>query len=263
MKQKLLLLIAVLLGVLAFVLTATTIQKAKEKIESQLIKVQVIELIKSISEGEKFTSDHLKAKILPVGRNYFRDTKNLPYSEVNRVIASKAAKSFSSGKIISSYDLDRETLRFDGLSTEIKSGSRAKTIAVDAIASINYMIKPKDKVDIIATFRFPDQRGNQALDTITMTLLQNVTVLATGGQRRASETQRRRVSYNTVTLQLLPSEVDMITFASQKGVLSLSLRNQEDARFEKNTQSINFKYLQENINEFNKRREERAMDGTL
>ena len=260
MKQKLLLLLAVVLGVIAFALTATTIKKAKQKIAGKVQEIQVVKLTKAIGEGETFTEDHLKPVIVSKSANM--PTRDILWSKAKSVVGSKAAAPLAAGKILNYYDLKFETLQFKGLSSEIKPGSRAKTIAVDSISSINYMIKPKDKVDIIATFRFPDMRGNQSLDTITMTLLQNVTVLATGSQRSAASTSSRR-NYNTVTLQLLPDEVDMITFATQKGSLSLSLRNNEDARFEKNTQSINFKYLQEHIDEFNKRREERAMDGTL
>ena len=262
MKQKLLLLLAVVLGVIAFALTATTIKKAREEIAGKVTEVAVIELAKPIGEGEIFTKGHLKRAIVSKSANTINRSRDILWSKASSVVGSKAAVTLSAGKILNHYDLKSETLQFRGLSSEIKPGSRAKTIAVDSISSINYMIKPKDKVDIIATFRFPEMRGNQSLDTITMTLLQNVTVLATGNHRSASATSSRR-SYNTVTLQLLPDEVDMITFATQKGSLSLSLRNHEDARFEKNTQSINFKYLQEHINEFNKRREDRAMDGSL
>ncbi len=262
MKQKLLLLLAVVLGVISFALTATSIQNTKAKIAGKVKQIDVVALAKPIGEGETFTKEHLKRIRLSKGVKYIKNSREVPWDKRFTIIGSKAESSLDIDRVLTYYDLQSNTLRVRGLSGEIKPLARAKTIAVDAISSVNYMIKPKDKVDIIATFRFPEMRGNQSLDTITMTLLQNVTILATGSQRSSTESSSRR-NYSTVTLQLTPEEVEMITFATQKGSLSLSLRNGEDARFEKETQSINFKYLQENINKYNKKREERAMDGTL
>ena len=262
MKQKLLLLLAVVLGVISFALTATSIQNTRAKIAGKVKQIDVTVLAKPIGEGEMFTKEHFTHVIISKSTNYIKKSREIPWDKAATIVGSKANSPLNTGKILTYYDLQSNTLRVKGLSDEIKQLARGKTISVDAISSVNYMIRPKDKVDIIATFRFPEMRGNQSLDTITMTLLQNVTVLATGSQRSSTESSSRR-SYSTVTLQLTPEEVEMITFADQKGSLSLSLRNGEDARFEKETQSINFKYLQENINRYNKKREERAMDGTL
>ena len=62
-----------------------------------------------------------------------------------------------------------------------------------------------------------------------------------------------------MTLQLYPDEVEMVIFASQKGRLTLSLRNFEDERISKDIEarSVNFKSLEKEIPKYNKRREER------
>ena len=39
-----------------------------------------------------------------------------------------------------------------------------------------------DNVDVLGTFRFPDLRGDNSLDTVTITILQNVKVLAVGNR---------------------------------------------------------------------------------
>ena len=66
-------------------------------------------------------------------------------------------------------------------------------------------------------------------------------------------------SYGTVTLQLMPDEVEMLIFASQKGKITLSLRNFEDTRISRDIEkrSVNFKLLEKEIPNYNMRREER------
>ena len=53
----------------------------------------------------------------------------------------------------------------------------------------------------------------------------------------------------------------MIIFASQKGRLTLSLRNFEETKIEKDLQSVNFKFLEENIRKWNDDREKMMKEG--
>ena len=136
------------------------------------------------------------------------------------------------------------------------------SIPVDPVSSVNNLIQPNDNVDVLGTFRFPDLRGDNSLDTVTITILQNVKVLAVGnrwGSNYGSDAMNAQRSYSTVTLQLYPDEVEMVIFAAQKGRLTLSLRNFEDERISKDIEarSVNFKSLEKEIPKYNKRREER------
>jgi pilus assembly protein CpaB len=117
-------------------------------------------------------------------------------------------------------------------------------------------------VDVIGTFHFPDARGDSSLDTVTMTILQRVKVLATGsdigyaqqnGSQSATAVPR---SYSTVTLELTPKEVEMIIFAQQKGSLTLSLRSYEDPNITTDLQSVDWAYLQQHIKEYTAEREQ-------
>jgi len=157
-------------------------------------------------------------------------------------------------------DLRQASTRKEGLNSIIPMGYRAISVAVDPISSVSGLIRPDNNVDIIGTFHFPDMKGDQSLDTITLTILQNVRVLATGTETvKALDGAERNVgvkrSYNSVTLCLKPKEVEMIIFASQKGKLTLSLRNYEETAIEPDTQSVNFRYLQQNLQKYNKERQ--------
>jgi pilus assembly protein CpaB len=95
-------------------------------------------------------------------------------------------------------------------------------------------------------------RGEKDWDTITLTILQNVRVIATGsdwGGRSVGGQEVRRRSYSSVTLELSPGDVEIIEFASQKGRLSLSLRNNEDAAVVTDLKSVYFRSLKKYLEE--------------
>ena len=100
------------------------------------------------------------------------------------------------------------------------------SIRVSPESTVHHWIEPSDRVDVVGVFRDPRSR-----EMVSMTLLQNVIVLATG--RIGGRTNRRLLSeqdkaYNTVTLQLLPEGAEMMILAQELGSLYLTLRNAED-----------------------------------
>lgn len=64
-----------------------------------------------------------------------------------------------------------------------------------------------------------------------------------------------------MTLLLYPDEVEMMIFASQKGKLSLALRNFDDEVItrELESRSVNFKLLEKEIPRYNEQRQQRRM----
>ena len=107
---------------------------------------------------------------------------------------------------------------------------------------------------------------HSSLDTITLTILQRVRVIATGtdmGYLASSSSGQNYAarSYSTVTLELTPKEVEMIIFASQKGRLTMSLRNYEESAITQKLQSVNWNFLQKNIMNYNAEREKMMRAG--
>jgi hypothetical protein len=70
-------------------------------------------------------------------------------------------------------------------------------------------------------------------------------------------------TYSTVTWQLMPDEVEMVTFASQKGKITLSLRNFNDTKISRDIEkrSVDFQQLEREIPGYNQRREMRRNRG--
>ena len=110
------------------------------------------------------------------------------------------------------------------LSTFIHAKGRAVTIDVQERNAVGLWVRPNDHVDVIGSFRDP-----QTQQLRTMTLLQNVVVLATGRiTARAAAVPEEERRFSTVTLLALPEEAEMLTLAQDLGTLTLLLRNPDD-----------------------------------
>jgi pilus assembly protein CpaB len=193
------------------------------------------------------------------------NTLEIPWDRRNDVIGSPVRATVRAGDILTWRDFKQVfTKERTGLPAQTRSGWRALSIPVSSVTSVSGLIRPNNFVDVIGTFHFPDARGDSSLDTVTMTILQRVKVLATGtdigyaaqnGAQGASASAPAR-SYSTVTLELTPKEVEMIIFAQQKGSLTLSLRSYEDPNITTDVQSVDWAYLQQHLKEYMTEREQ-------
>ena len=96
----------------------------------------------------------------------------------------------------------------------MQKGQRALTIPVDLSGSLAGMLRPGDHVDILGTFARAQQ------DYATVTLLQNVLVLATGEMRGVGRERRGEPSgatgprtFNNITVSVDPEEAELLVFA--------------------------------------------------
>jgi len=261
MRQKILLIAAAAFGLIAFYLTYSLIQDERKKLQARTEKVELVMLKRDMMEGEEITIDD----IMPKAVERFRNNRGneILWSNRNDAVKQKADRTMRRGEILKYSDLAPTLNRKEGLAGIIHSGYRAISISVDATSSVTSLVRPGNYVDIIGTFRFPEMKGDQSLDVVTMTILQKVRVIAAGKMlakptRRATRTSRSK-GYSTVTLELSPKEAEMIVFASQKGRLTLSLRSYQETKYEDDLQSVNFRYLQEHLDEYLKERKKRDL----
>ena len=258
MKQKLLLVAAVFFGMLAFVLTYQQIEAERSRALGAAEFKRMIVLKKALSAGDIIKAGDIA--MLSERRFKTQSSPEIPWENHDAIVGRAVDVSLPENHLLTWSDLKAASVRKDGLNSVIPMGYRAISIPVDPISSVAGLIRAGNNVDIIGTFHFPDMTGDQSLDTITLTILQNVNILATGQDMvKALEHGPRsslsgRKTYSSVTLCLTPKEVEMIIFAMQKGKLSLSLRNFEETSVNQDLQSINFRYLQQNLQKFNKER---------
>ncbi len=112
------------------------------------------------------------------------------------------------------------------LSKAVQRNFRAITLSAGDRDGVGGWIRPNDHVDIIGTFK--DPTGGE---TDTMTLLQNVLVLATGritGNTNVNLLAPNERKYDSITVLLLPEEAEILNLAEELGKVSLTLRNEDD-----------------------------------
>lgn len=260
MRQKMLLLGALFFGVLSGILTYNLIDSEKKRIRGEASEIYVCQLTHALAGNDEIKDEDLARLKVKRLRQNLAMTREVPWDKKNILIGRRLESAKEKGEILYWTDLKPAIRRRTGLSNQIPPESRAVSIPVDNITSVAGLVQPEDHVDIIGTFRFPNMQGEKGFDTVTLTILQNVTILATGddwGKYSTVSGAARRRGYSTVTLALSPKEAEMIIFASSKGKLSLSLRNSEETQFVHDLQSVNFRFLEKKIPEYNKEREQR------
>ncbi|MAW07088.1 MAG: Flp pilus assembly protein CpaB [Halobacteriovoraceae bacterium] len=128
-----------------------------------------------------------------------------------------------------------------GLARQVSVGKRAVAILVNENQAVGKLIKPGDRVDVIANFSYIPGRMDK---TKTSTVLQDVLVLSTGfnmtnsipmvGLKVPNEIKAMNLNtysrYNSVTLELDPFQSQKIIFIikNMDSAPFLSLRNNDD-----------------------------------
>ncbi len=227
MRQKLLLLAAVFFGILAVIFTYQLINMEREKITGSMEDRQVVKMVKQLSEGETITDDCIAPEIVKRAAN--EKNNEIPWKSRNNIKGRKVNTQVNEGTILTWFSIDQSADQSGktGLTSKLRSNSNLLVgLAVDNISSLNGLIRPNNYVDIIGTFRLPGM-NNQEIDTITLTIMKNVRVVACGTDTGDEDiaAPRRASSYNMITLEVPEDQVELLIFAQQKGRITLALRN--------------------------------------
>jgi pilus assembly protein CpaB len=208
--------LAIFAGVLAFVGFA---QREKQMTQGWEL-VPAVVASRNIREGEELTQDNVKASLIP--ERFFTGSVIRP-DDVGRgsVLHQKAAVAMAEGDPLlwTHIATSAATAR---LAQTITNKGRAVAIRVSPESSVQNWVRPSDHVDVLTTMRDPTSG-----DHVTLTLLENVIVLATGTLTGTQVTGADH-GYSTVTLQVMPEAAEMLVLAQELGSLYLTLRNPED-----------------------------------
>jgi pilus assembly protein CpaB len=116
-----------------------------------------------------------------------------------------------------------------GLSAVIAEGKRAMTVRVNDVVGVAGFALPGNYVDVmINTVQERGQSSGQGPGQISMTVLEQVLVLAVAQEASRDDTKPKVVS--AVTLELAPGDAEKLDLARSVGSLSLVLRNQLDKK---------------------------------
>lgn len=261
MNKKIVLVIAIVCGLLAAVLTRlfvaakdAEIAERKAAIDRRYGTMEVLCVVKDLPSSTVIEKKDLGLKTVPaLGMR----GQALTEDRLRDVVGKKLLLGHARGDVLFWSDIEGGDPSAKGLSADIKRQMRAMSVNVNAGASVSGMVRPNDHVDVIGTFAY----SNDPKDVATVTILQNVLVLATG-----RETAKNRFvdgygkdNYSLVTLEVTPREAEMLAFTEQmKGRLVLTLRNRSDTSYEKELPTVDFQKIKSEIEELNLKRQQKS-----
>jgi pilus assembly protein CpaB len=110
-----------------------------------------------------------------------------------------------------------------GLTSKIPAGMRAISVRSDEVMGVAGFLLPGTHVDVLMTYR-----SNASPDPQTVTVLQDVVVLA-AGQQIQPDPAGKPVTVNVVTLLLKPEDAEKTALAASLGGMYFVLRNGGDS----------------------------------
>ena len=264
MKRKVILVAALVAGLAAALLTRLYISAKEEEVRdlkaaitARYGTIDVLCFKNDTPSGIAISKTDIGYKTVPaMGMR----GQALEPEHFDDVVGRKTLLPHKKGDVLFWSDIEGGDPSARGLSDDVKKTMRAVSINCTGAASVSAMVRPNDHVDVIGTFDFDGTAGKKSF--VTCTILQNVLVLATGGE--TAKSSRRNIGlvqgYSTVTLEVTPREAEMLAFAEQiKGRLVLSLRNRNDTSFERELPKVDFEKIRQEIEDLNLRRQQQKL----
>lgn len=262
MKQKFVLIAAVVFGLIAALLSRAWLkgkQAEYDRLRAELFgkaaKVEVVAAARTLPKGTVLKISDIGTKM--VFENAVRGHA-VKVEDHLRIMGRKLEQTIEAGAPVFWSDIEGGQTGYKGLSHDIQNGMRAVSIAVSGASAVSGMVRPNDTVDVLGTFVFGATDDPTAAELVTLTVLQNVTILATGMDtaKTINPLQRGAGGYSTVTLEVTPREAEVLVFAQQmKGRLALTLRNPADVDFERELPRVDFKRIESELRKLNDHRQ--------
>ncbi len=214
--------VAGLLMLVGFGLAYSALERERAEVRKGWNLVPVVVAAVDLPEGTVVTSEHLSQRSVPeqfvTGSIIKPDSVSFVLGQ--RVLVPVAA---GDGLLWSQFETTRAAER---LAQKVLPRARALSIGVKGTAAVGGWVRPSDAVDLIGTFKDPLTN-----EQVAVTLMQNVTVLATGKVTGATNVHLLADSeraYTDVSLLVLPEEAEVLVLAQELGTLTLTLRHPDD-----------------------------------
>lgn len=188
--------------------------------------IQLLTALKPIPAGTLITEEMLATRVVP--RAYVEDRAILARDR-EKVVGLRMGQTVQAQQTLMWTDLAIALEERRNLSSLVQTGMRAVTVSASSRSDKSYaLIQPGDRIDVIATV----PSGVQKEQTSSVVLLQNVLVLAVGTDTAIENTERARAKESELllTLSLRIQEAQLLSLATEKGRLSVALRNPDDVR---------------------------------
>lgn len=198
-----------------------TLSEDSKRGDAQLVSVLFAKC--DIDAGEGFRECDLVIRKLP---ERYAHRRMVPQAMQDFLLSQIALVSIKKGDPILWDHLNLEENK--PFSDYIGVSERAISIRVDELNSIQGLIQPSDKIDIMTLVQPQDPDAEPSLKIIA----QNITVLLVDGSSNpivgAIHSSHSGIIPTTLTLKVNPTQAAIIAYAQTQGRLLLSLRNRHD-----------------------------------
>lgn len=171
-----------------------------------------------LGKGSALSADNVAVR--PVPKEWAHSGAITP-DQFGRAEGSVLAYPANSGEPLIWSQLEGQ--RTPTFSARLGQGRRAVTVPVDEISSLSGMVEPGDLIDIVVSLKKDSK-------SFTFTLLQSVTVLATGTKASPDDQDPGgRRTFTTITLDTTPDDAKRVIAAREVGRVTALLRAPNDA----------------------------------
>ncbi|AKT36525.1 Flp pilus assembly protein CpaB [Chondromyces crocatus] len=189
--------------------------------------IQLLTALKPVPAGSLITDDMLATRSVP--RAYVEDRAILA-KDREKIVGLRMGQTVQAQQTLMWTDLAIAMEERRNLSSLVQPGMRAVTVSASSRADKSYaLIQPGDRIDVVATV----PSGVNKEQTSSVVLLQNVLVLAVGTDTTIDQVERansKDKSELLLSLSLTVQEAQLLSLATEKGKLSVALRNPDDVR---------------------------------
>ena len=208
-------------GVAAWLVVAARPEPVTKVVESAPATQDVLVAAADLLPAQTLTKENLR-------------WQSWPQSALNPIYLTRTSRpdaiDFLAGSIIRNRMAAGEPIREENftprhagyLATVLPSGKRAMAVRISAESTAGGFILPNDRVDVL---------HSDGKSPVSHTILSNVRVLAIDqvvDDANKNDTSKANVIGKTATLELDPSQAEILTAAQAAGTLSLSLRSAAD-----------------------------------
>lgn len=196
----------------------------RHRLQPQVDEVEVVVARRDLHRGDRVGPDTMAVRRIPSA--YVPGTAVRP-DRFDEHIGARLTTTMRSGEPLLAAAL--ETPDSGAFSTRLREGVRAMTIAVDEVNALSGMLQPGDRIDLQISVRPPQRPGQPAAPEVTTSLMQDILVLATGRQMRATaEEPATGRHFTAITVEVTPDQAQRLIVAQRGGRLTALLRNRDD-----------------------------------
>ncbi len=183
--------------------------------------IELLAMRRDVAAGTPLSEQSLVVRTLPEA--YLEDRQVLA-SDIPRVLGVRSSIDLQSGQTLLWTDLSTTSRDVGSLSSRIPKGMRAIGLAEVGRRGFGALAQPGDRADVLLTRLKPGTDGK----LVTVTLLQNVLILAVGNTIVDDRAELRPAGSDSVTLLVTVDQASLLAHARREGTLTLVLRNGND-----------------------------------